>query len=439
MTEHSASQRLMEEAERYIPGGVNSPVRAFRGVGGTPLFLVRGEGAYVYDADGNRYIDYVGSWGPMILGHAPAAVIRAVQEQAANSLGFGAPTEGEIVMAKAIVELVPSIEKVRLVSSGTEATMSAIRLARAATHRDLIVKFDGCYHGHADSLLVSAGSGVLTLGIPGSPGVPETLAALTMSLPYNDVDVCTRAFAEYGSRIAAIIVEPVAGNMNCVPPQDGFLQALRDLCTQYGALLIFDEVITGFRVALGGAQARYGVTPDITTLGKIIGGGLPVGAFGGRAEYMDLLAPLGPVYQAGTLSGNPLAVRAGLAMLDALREPGVYARLEATTNRLAIGIERAAAAAGLPVAVTRVCGMLGLYFTNLAADEIRSYTQVSMSSVTRFRRFFHELLARGVYLAPSAFEATFVSLSHSDAVIDTTIAAMAEVFAILATEATEPQ
>ena len=432
MTAHTESQRLMTLAEKYIPGGVNSPVRAFRGVGGTPLFFVRGEGPYVYDADGQRYIDYVGSWGPMILGHAPARVISAVQEQAAHSLGFGAPTELEITMARTIAELVPSIEKVRLVSSGTEATMSAIRLARAATGRDLIVKFDGCYHGHADSLLVQAGSGVLTLGIPGSPGVPAALAALTVNLPYNDIDACRAAFARYGDRVAATIVEPVAGNMNCVLPLPGFLQTLRELCTRHGALLIFDEVITGFRVALGGAQALYAVTPDLTTLGKIIGGGLPVGAFGGSARYMDMLAPLGPVYQAGTLSGNPLAVRAGLATLSALREPGVYEQLAATTTRLATGIERKAAAAGVRVAVTQVCGMLGLYFIDLPAGEIHSYTQVATANVTRFRQLFHALLDRGVYLAPSAFESTFVSLTHTDAVIDATIAALGEAFATLA-------
>ena len=434
MKQYTASQKLMERASRYIPGGVNSPVRAFRGVGGTPLFFVRGQGAYVYDADGNRYVDYVGSWGPMILGHAHADVIRAVQEQAANSLGFGAPTELEITMAETIVDLVPSIEKVRLVSSGTEATMSAIRLARAATGRDLLIKFDGCYHGHADSLLVKAGSGVLTLGIPGSPGVPESVAALTVNLPYNDVAACEAAFAEFGNRVAAIIVEPIAGNMNCVLPQPGFLPALRDLCTRYGALLIFDEVITGFRVALGGAQALYGVTPDLTTLGKIIGGGLPVGAFGGKAQYMNMVAPLGPVYQAGTLSGNPLAVRAGLAMLTALREPGVYAQLAATTNRFATGIEHVAAAAGVQVAVTRVCGMLGLYFIDLQAAQIKSYDDVAKASVPRFQRFFHALLERGVYLAPSAFESAFVSLAHTDDVIDTTLSAMGDAFAELARE-----
>ena len=310
--------------------------------------------------------------------------------------------------------------------------MSAIRLARAATARDLIVKFDGCYHGHADSLLVKAGSGLLTLGIPGSPGVPEALARLTVSLPYNDVAACNWAFAEFGDRVAAIIVEPVAGNMNCVLPQPGFLQVLRDLCTHYGALLIFDEVITGFRVALGGAQALFGVTPDLTTLGKIIGGGLPVGAFGGSAKYMDMVAPLGPVYQAGTLSGNPLAVRAGLAMLSALRKPGVYEQLAATTTRLATGIERVAAGAGVRVAVTHVCGMLGLYFTDLPAAAIHSYKEVATADVARFQRFFHALLDRGVYLAPSAFESAFVSLTHTDAVVDATLTAMGEAFAELA-------
>jgi glutamate-1-semialdehyde 2,1-aminomutase len=423
---YARSQQLLSAATDVIPGGVNSPVRAFRGVGGTPVFFVSGEGPYLVDADGNRYIDYVGSWGPMILGHTPRRVVEAVQAQAARALGFGAPTELEIRMAERIIELVPSIEKVRLVSSGTEATMTAIRLARGVTGRDVIVKFDGCYHGHADSLLVKAGSGVLTLGIPGSPGVPAAIAELTMNLPFNDLDALAAAFAAHGQRIAAVIVEPVVGNMNCVPPASGFLEGLRAKCDEYGSLLIFDEVITGFRVALGGAQELYGVTPDITTLGKIIGGGLPVGAFGGKREWMDHIAPVGPVYQAGTLSGNPIAVSAGLAMLEAVSEPGFYAHLGALTERLASGIEEAARKTGTALAVTRVCGMLGMYFTDQRASEIRSYDQVALCDADKFKRFYHALLARGIYLAPSAFEATFVSAAHSNAVIDTTLAAITD-------------
>ena len=420
------SQQLIAAAEAVIPGGVNSPVRAFRGVGGAPIFFVHGEGPFVVDADGNTYIDYVGSWGPMILGHTPPSVVAAVQAQAARALGFGAPTELEIEMATRIIALVPSIEKVRLVSSGTEATMSAIRLARGITGRDLILKFDGCYHGHADSLLVKAGSGVLTLGIPGSPGVPAAIAELTMNLPFNDLQAVVDAFNVHGKRIAAIIVEPVVGNMNCVLPAPGFLHGLREQCDKHGALLIFDEVITGFRVALGGAQSLYGVTPDLTTLGKIIGGGLPVGAYGGKREWMDYVAPVGPVYQAGTLSGNPLAVCAGLAVLDAVCAPSFYSYLGAQTERLASGIESAARRIGVDVAVTRVCGMLGIYFTSQTANEILSFNQVSQSSVAKFRVFYHALLDRGVYLAPSAFEATFVSAAHSNSVIDTTLAAMSE-------------
>ena len=423
---YARSQQLLTAASAVIPGGVNSPVRAFRGVGGTPVFFVSGEGPYLVDADGNRFIDYVGSWGPMILGHTPKRVVDAVQAQAARALGFGAPTELEIRMAERIIELVPSIEKVRLVSSGTEATMTAIRLARGITGRDVIVKFDGCYHGHADSLLVKAGSGVLTLGIPGSPGVPAAIAELTMNLPFNDLDALAAAFAAHGARIAAVIVEPVVGNMNCVPPAPGFLEGLRATCDQYGALLIFDEVITGFRVALGGAQELYGVTPDITTLGKIIGGGLPVGALGGKREWMDHLAPMGPVYQAGTLSGNPLAVSAGLAMLEAVSEPGFHARLGALTERLASGVEEAARKTGTALAVTRVCGMLGMYFTDQRASDIRSFDQVSRCDAGRFRNFFHALLARGVYLAPSAFEATFVSAAPTSDVIDTTLEAITD-------------
>jgi len=418
---------LFTEACKYIPGGVNSPVRAFRGVGGEPIFFARAKGSRAWAADGREFIDYVGSWGPMILGHAHPDVIRTVQQTAEHGLSFGAPTEIETVVARRIVELVPSIELVRMCSSGTEATMSAIRLARGFTGRNKIIKFEGCYHGHSDSLLVKAGSGMLTLGVPTSPGVPPELAAYTITLDYNDAAQARAAFAEIGQDVACVIVEPVAGNMNCIPPVPGFLETLRELCTQHGAVLIFDEVMTGFRVARGGAQELYGITPDLTTLGKIVGGGMPVGAFGGRRDIMERIAPLGPVYQAGTLSGNPVAMAAGLATLDGIAAPGFHARLGASTDRLVHGIKAAADQAGVPLATNHVCGMFGLFFT--AAPQVHSYAAATACDVERFKRFFHGMLAEGVYLAPSAFEAGFISAAHTDADIDATIAAAARVFA----------
>ena len=417
---------LFTEASRYIPGGVNSPVCAFRGVGGEPIFIERALGPHVFGQDGTRYIDYVGSWGPMILGHAHPEVVRAVQERAAMGLSFGAPTEIETRVARKICELMPSIELVRMVSSGTEATMSAIRLARGFTGRDRIVKFEGCYHGHSDSLLVKAGSGALTLGVPTSPGVPKELAAHTITLAYNDIAQVQQLFADRGSEIACVIVEPIAGNMNCVLPVPGFLEALRSLCDQHGAVLIFDEVMTGFRVALGGAQALYGIKPDLTTLGKIVGGGMPVGAFGGRKDIMEQIAPLGPVYQAGTLSGNPVAMAAGLATLEALCEPGFHARLAKKTTQLVDGILNAARAANIPLSANQVCGMFGLFFTDKAS--VRYFREVMACDVERFKTFFHAMLQEGVYLAPSAFEAGFVSGAHTDIEIDATIAAASAVF-----------
>jgi glutamate-1-semialdehyde 2,1-aminomutase len=417
---------LFTEACKYIPGGVNSPVRAFRGVGGEPIFFARARGSRVWAADGREFIDYVGSWGPMILGHADPAVIKAVQETAVNGLSFGAPTELETVVARKIIELVPSIELVRMCSSGTEATMSAIRLARGYTKRNKIIKFEGCYHGHSDSLLVKAGSGMLTLGVPTSPGVPPELAAHTVTLSYNDAAQVRAAFAEIGPDVACVIVEPVAGNMNCIPPVPGFLEALREQCTQHGAVLIFDEVMTGFRVAKGGAQALYGVRPDLTTLGKIVGGGMPVGAFGGRREIMEHIAPLGPVYQAGTLSGNPVAMAAGLATLNGLEAPGFHAKLKVATDRLVAGLAEAAARAGIPLATNHVCGMFGFFFTG--AGRVNSYAEATTCDVERFKRFFHGMLAEGVYLAPSAFEAGFISAAHTDSDIDATVEAAARVF-----------
>ncbi|MGB1580384.1 MAG: glutamate-1-semialdehyde 2,1-aminomutase [Nevskiales bacterium] len=424
------SSRYLEQAQKLIPGGVNSPVRAFNGVGGTPRFIERAEGAYLYDVDGKPYIDYVGSWGPMILGHAHPAVIAAVKSQADKGLSFGAPTELEIRMAERLCELVPSLEQVRMVNSGTEATMSAIRLARGATGRDLLVKFEGCYHGHADALLVKAGSGALTLGVPTSPGVPAEVAAHTLTLPFNDADAVANCFAQQGDQIACVIVEPVAGNMNCIPPQPGFLEALRAQCSAHGAILIFDEVMTGFRVALGGAQAYYGVTPDLTTLGKIVGGGMPVGAFGGRREIMQQLAPAGPVYQAGTLSGNPLAMAAGLATLDGISEAGFYTELSQRTETLCAGIQRAADAAGIALTSQSVGAMFGLFFTD--QTEISRFDQVMACDTQRFARFFHAMLDQGVNLAPSAFEAGFMSAAHSTADIQATIDAAAAAFASLA-------
>ena len=424
-----SSHELYQEACRFIPGGVNSPVRAFRGVGGEPVFLARAAGAHVWSAEGTRYVDFVGSWGPAILGHAHPDVIRAVQVTAADGLSFGAPTALETDLARLICRLMPSIELVRMVSSGTEATMSAIRLARGFTGRDTIVKFEGCYHGHSDSLLVKAGSGALTLGVPTSPGVPAALAAHTLTVSYNDLAQVRELFRERGSSIACVIVEPVAGNMNCIPPAAGFLELLREECTRHGAVLIFDEVMTGFRVALGGAQALYGISPDLTTLGKIVGGGMPVGAFGGRREIMERIAPLGPVYQAGTLSGNPVAMAAGLATLAALEVPGFHARLAATTESLVTGLRRVAAAARIPVATNHVCGMFGLFFTERAA--VGDFAAATSCDVGRFKRFFHSMLEQGIYLAPSAFEAGFVSAAHGPAEIDATLAAAERAFAAL--------
>jgi glutamate-1-semialdehyde 2,1-aminomutase len=432
---------LYQEACKYIPGGVNSPVRAFRSVGGEPIFFKQAAGAHTIAADGRRFIDYVGSWGPMIVGHAHPQVIAAVQAAAADGLSFGAPTEAETRLARRVVELMPSIELVRFVSSGTEATMSAIRLARGFTGRDTIVKFEGCYHGHADSLLIKAGSGALTLGVPTSPGVPKSLAAHTVTLDYNDSEQVREVFRRIGAQIACIIVEPVAGNMNCilpapaVPPAPGsaprsapgFLETLRQECDRAGALLIFDEVMTGFRVALGGAQQLYGVRPDLTTLGKIIGGGMPVGAFGGRRDIMEQLAPLGPIYQAGTLSGNPVAMAAGLTTLDLIAAPGFHQRLGAATDLLTERLAAAAAAAGVPLVTNHVCGMFGFFFTD--QPQVNTFAQVMACDVDRFRRFFHAMLDEGVYFAPSAFEAGFLSAAHGPADIDATIAAAARAFA----------
>ena len=420
------SEQLFAEAQHHIPGGVNSPVRAFRGVGGTPIFFKRGAGAWLYDEDDRCYIDYVGSWGPMIAGHAHPAVVRAVQEAAANGLSFGAPTAIETVMARKIREMVPSMALVRMCNSGTEATMSAIRLARGFTGRDKIVKFEGCYHGHSDSLLVKAGSGALTLGVPTSPGVPAELAAHTVTLSYNDLDPVRQAFAKIGEDIAGVIVEPVAGNMNCIPPVPGFLQGLRALCDQYGSVLIFDEVMTGFRVAPGGAQELYNVKPDLTTLGKIIGGGMPVGAFGGKRAIMEKLAPLGPIYQAGTLSGNPVAMAAGLATLDLIAAPGFHAELAAKTRRLCDGLVAAARDNGVPLTANSVGGMFGIFFST---EPVTTYAQAVACDIERFKAFFHGMLAEGVYLAPSAFEAGFMSSAHTDEDIEATLAAAWRVFA----------
>ena len=420
---------LYQEACRYIPGGVNSPVRAFGGVGGEPIFFKRAAGAHVVAADGRRFIDYVGSWGPMILGHAHPQVIEAVQRVAADGLSFGAPTEFETQLARRVTELVPSIELVRFVSSGTEATMSAIRLARGFTGRDTIVKFEGCYHGHSDSLLIKAGSGSLTFGVPTSPGVPKALAAHTVTLGYNDADQVREAFRQIGGQVACIIVEPIAGNMSCVLPAAGFLETLREECDRAGALLIFDEVMTGFRVALGGAQELYGVRPDLTTLGKIIGGGMPVGAFGGRRDIMERLSPLGPIYQAGTLSGNPVAMTAGLATLDLIAAPGFHQRLNAATDVLVQRLAGAALSSGIALATNHVCGMFGFFFTD--ERRVDSFAKVMGSDAERFKRFFHRMLEEGVYFAPSPFESGFVSAAHSAADIDATIAAAAKTFASL--------
>jgi glutamate-1-semialdehyde 2,1-aminomutase len=423
------SETLFEQAQKYIPGGVNSPVRAFKGVGGTPLFFKHAEGAYMFDEDDRRYIDYVGSWGPMILGHSDQRIKDALHAQVDLGIGYGAPTALETEMAKKVCELVPSIDLVRMVNSGTEATMSAIRLARGYTGRDKIVKFEGCYHGHVDSLLVKAGSGALTLGVPNSPGIPASLAEHTITLNFNDIDGVRETFREIGDQVAAIIVEPVAGNMNCIPPTLGFLEGLREVCDEHGTVLIFDEVMTGFRVSLGGAQGLYGVTPDLTALGKVIGGGLPVGAFGGKREIMEHISPLGPVYQAGTLSGNPLAMTAGLTTLNAISEPGFHDRLAEKTSRLTKGLKQAADEAGIPLTVQSAGAMFGLFFTE--EPNISRFDQVMACDAERFKKFFQGMLDEGVYLAPSAFEAGFVCAALSDNDIEDTIAAARKVMTTL--------
>ncbi|WNO60529.1 glutamate-1-semialdehyde 2,1-aminomutase [Rheinheimera sp. MMS21-TC3] len=425
----SISEQLFARAQRTIPGGVNSPVRAFSSVGGTPVFIDHADGAYMFDVDGKRYIDYIGSWGPMLLGHNHPAIRQAVISAAEKGLSFGAPCAAEVDMAEMVTKLVPSMEMVRMVSSGTEATMSAIRLARGYTNRNTIVKFEGCYHGHADSLLVKAGSGALTLGVPNSPGVPADFAKYTLTCEFNNLEQLKQTFAKHGDDIACIIVEPVAGNMNCIPPTEGFLQGLRQLCDQYGAVLIFDEVMTGFRVALGGAQAVYGVKPDLTTLGKIIGGGMPVGAFGGKKEIMHHIAPLGPVYQAGTLSGNPIAMAAGLASLTELSKPGVYEVLTEKTRVLVNGIAAAAKKHNIALSTNQVGAMFGLFFTK--ETQVTNFAQATQCDIAAFNRFFHLMLQQGVYLAPSAYEAGFISLAHTDADIAHTIAAAEQSFAAL--------
>ena len=423
----SRSAQLFDQAQRHIPGGVNSPVRAFKSVGGTPLFFKHAQGAYIVDEDDKRYVDYVGSWGPMILGHSHPDVLDAVRRQLEHGLSYGAPTALETTMADLICEIVPSMEMVRMVSSGTEATMSAIRLARGYTGRDTIIKFEGCYHGHSDSLLVKAGSGALTLGVPSSPGVPAAFAQHTLTLAYNDLGEVEETLAKVGDQIACIIVEPVAGNMNCVPPAPGFLEGLRSLCDRYGVVLIFDEVMTGFRVALGGAQAHYGIRPDLTTFGKIVGGGMPVGCFGGKREIMEKIAPLGPVYQAGTLSGNPLAMAAGLTTLQLIRRPGFHAELTDYTTRMLQGLQDRADAAGVPFVTTQAGGMFGLYFSG--AEDIVTFSDVMASDSERFKRFFHLMLDGGVYLAPSAFEAGFTSIAHGDEELRITLDAAERAFA----------
>lgn len=425
----SKSDLLFEQARQSIPGGVNSPVRAFNGVGGTPVFIERADGAYLYDVDGKAYVDYIGSWGPMLLGHNHPAIKQAVIQAVEKGLSYGAPTEIEVRMAEKVRAILPTMEMVRMVNSGTEATMSAIRLARGYTGRDKILKFEGCYHGHADSLLVKAGSGALTLGQPNSPGVPADFAKHTLTCTYNDLASVEAAFAQYGQEIACIIVEPVAGNMNCIPPIAGFLEGLRALCDQHGAVLILDEVMTGFRVSKQGAQGHYGITPDLTTLGKIIGAGMPVGAFGGKREIMQHIAPTGSVYQAGTLSGNPIAMAAGLAMLDLLEQPGLYEELDRKTARIADGLKAAAAKHGIALATNQVGGMFGFFFTD--EPTITRYEQVTRCDMDKFKRFYHLMLEEGVYLAPSAYEAGFLSLAHGDKEIEHTLAAAERSFAKL--------
>ncbi len=423
------SETLFAAAQQHIPGGVNSPVRAFRGVGGSPIFFKAGNGAWLVDEDDRRYIDYVGSWGPMILGHCNPAIVKAVQDAAARGLSFGAPTAIEVEMANRVCSIFPGMDMVRMVSSGTEATMSAIRLARGYTGRDKIVKFEGCYHGHADSLLVKAGSGALTLGVPNSPGVPASLAEHTLTLEYNNAAQVRELFSAMGSQIACIIVEPVAGNMNCIPPEKGFLECLREVCDQSGAVLILDEVMTGFRVGLQGAQGYYNIQPDLTTLGKVIGGGMPVGAFGGKRQIMEKIAPTGPVYQAGTLSGNPVAMAAGLAMLDAVSQPGFYEALTQKTEKLMAGLRSAAQEAGIPLTTNQVGGMFGFFFSD--EKNISRFAQVTRCDIARFQKFYHGMLQEGVYLAPSAYEAGFVSAAHTDAELEQTIAAARKVFKAL--------
>ncbi|ODU42770.1 glutamate-1-semialdehyde 2,1-aminomutase [uncultured Aquimonas sp.] len=420
-----SNHALFERAQQLMPGGVNSPVRAFRSVGGEPFFATRAEGACLWDVEGQRYIDYIGSWGPMIAGHAHPKVLEAVRRTAANGLSFGVPNPLEVTMAETVARLVPSMEMSRMVNSGTEATMSAIRLARGYTGRSRVVKFEGCYHGHGDAFLVKAGSGMLTFGVPTSPGVPSGLADLTLTLAYNDFEAATSLFEQHGSEIACLIIEPIAGNMNCILPKPGYLQHLRELCSRHGALLIFDEVMTGFRVALGGAQALYGVTPDLSTFGKIIGGGMPVGAYGGRRELMSQVAPSGPIYQAGTLSGNPVAMAAGLATLELIQAPGFYEDLMRKTDLLCDGLEQAAREAGVEVTTNRVPGMFGLFFTD---QKVESFAQATACDIPAFNRFFHGLLKRGVYFAPSAYEAGFLSAAHSEADIEATLAAAREAF-----------
>ena len=417
----SRSETLFAAAQTHIPGGVNSPVRAFKGVGGNPIFFKSGKGAYLIDEDDRQYIDYVGSWGPMILGHCNPGIIRAVQEAAEHGLSFGAPTAIEVEMAYKVCETFPGMDLVRMVSSGTEATMSAIRLARGYTGRDKIVKFEGCYHGHADSLLVKAGSGALTLGVPNSPGVPASLAEHTLTLEYNNIEQVEAVFSQIGHEIACIIVEPVAGNMNCIPPVPGFLECLRKVCDTSGAVLILDEVMTGFRVSLQGAQGYYGVQPDLTTLGKVIGGGMPVGAFGGKKAIMDYIAPTGPVYQAGTLSGNPVAMAAGLAMLEGVSKDGFYEALGRKTETLMAGLQSAADEAGIPFTTNQVGGMFGFFFSD--EKQITRFSQVTQCNLERFQKFYHLMLHEGIYLAPSAYEAGFVSSAHGDLELEQTISA----------------
>ena len=423
------SQQLFERAQKHIPGGVNSPVRAFKAVGGTPPFIERADGPYIYDADGKQYIDYVQSWGPMVLGHNHPDIRQAVISAAEKGLSFGAPTAAEVEMAELVSEMVPSMEMVRMVNSGTEATMSAIRLARGYTGRNKLLKFEGCYHGHADALLVKAGSGALTLGVPSSPGVPEDFAKHTLTQEYNNLDSVQAAFDEHGDDIACIIVEPVAGNMNCIPPVDGFLEGLREICDRYGAVLIFDEVMTGFRVAQGGAQARYGVKPDLTCLGKVIGGGMPVGAFGGKRDIMAHIAPTGPVYQAGTLSGNPVAMAAGLAALKAIRTSNMYEQLSENTKALAEGMKAIADKYNIPVTVNYAGSMFGIFFTDV--DKVVNYQQAINCDTERFNRFYHGMLEKGVYLAPASYEAGFVSIAHTQDVITQTLSVCDEVMSTL--------